>query len=267
MFKNRLKERIRSGRPALGSWIAFSDPYAVEVMATAGYDWLVIDTEHCPIGIESLRNILIAMKGTPAVPVVRLMNNHPDHFKMALDLGAGGVIVPMVETAADARRAVESCRYPPLGKRGCGPVRASNYFNNYDEYMQQANNETLLVVQIETMQTLEELEAILQVQGVDAIFVGTGDLSLSMNFLEERQRPEIDEVVRQIFEKSQKAGIPYGTITGTPEEYQKYAGLGATLLTVGGDLGFLMAGALECVKRTRNLVALEASKSKEKGGK
>lgn len=255
MFKNELKEKIQKGVPAIGSWIAFSDPYSVEVMAAAGYDWLVIDTEHCPIGIESLRNILVAMKGFPTQPVVRLMNNHPDYFKMALDLGASGVIVPMVQTLEDALRAVENCRYPPLGKRGCGPVRASNYFNNYGEYMEQANVETLLVVQIETVQTLAELDDILQVKGIDAIFVGTGDLGLSLNFLEETQRPSLDDVVRQIFQRAKDVGVPYGTIAGTPEEYMRYVEMGATLVTVGGDLGFLMEGAYGCLKQTRSLLS------------
>ena len=254
MFKNALKEKIRAGRPALGSWIAFSDPYAVEVMINAGYDWLLIDTEHCPIGTESLRNILIAMKGTPVVPIVRLMNNHPDYFKMALDLGAAGVVVPMVESAALARLAVEYCRYPPLGKRGCGPVRASNYFRHYDEYMAQANDEILLAVQIETIQTLPELDLILQVDGIDAVFVGPGDMEMSMQALPRDERPPLDQVVSQIFEKARKAGIPYGTLCGTPEDFEKRAQQGATLLTVGGDLGFLMDAAADCQRRTRSLL-------------
>ncbi len=254
MFKNRLKEKIRNGQAAIGSWIAFSDPYAVEAMAAAGYEWLLIDTEHCPIGTESLRNILIAMKGTPVVPVVRLMNNHPDYFKMALDLGAGGVMVPMVETEDLARRAVDHCRYPPLGRRGCAPVRASNYFHHYDEYMAQANDETLLVVQIETMQTLRELDAILEVKGLDAIFIGTGDLALSMNFMPEAERPPVAKVVSQIFEKARAFGIPYGTLAGSPEECVQYVRQGATLLTVGGDLRFMMEGAAGCLKQTRSLI-------------
>ena len=122
------------------------------------------------------------------MPIVRLMNNHPDYFKMALDLGAAGVVVPMVETAALARLAVEYCRYPPLGKRGSGPVRASNYFRHYDEYMAQANDEILLAVQIETIQTLPELDRILQVAGIDAVFVGPGDMEMSMQALPLRRK-------------------------------------------------------------------------------
>ena len=252
MFKNRVKEKIRNGKVALGSWVALSDPYSVEVMAAAGYDWLLIDTEHCPIGTEALRNILIAMKGTPVVPVVRLMNNHPDYFKMALDLGAGGVIVPLIETAEMARLAVEYCRYPPLGKRGCGPVRASNFFRNYEEYMAQANDEILLVIQIETIQSLGALDAILNVKGVDGIFVGPSDLALSMNGMVEAEKPTLSEVMTKIFEKAREHGMPYGTLADFPEDCLRYAQQGATLLTVGGDLGFIMDGSVNYLKEMRS---------------
>jgi 2-keto-3-deoxy-L-rhamnonate aldolase RhmA len=171
---------------------------------------------------------------------------------MALDLGAGGVIVPMVETEEMARRAVEYCRYPPLGKRGCGPVRASNFFRHYDEYMAQANEEILLVVQIETIGSVGELDAILGVEGVDGIFVGPSDLALSMKGMGEAERPTLAETMAQIFEKARKRGVPYGTLADAPEDCVRYARQGATLLTVGGDLGFIMEGSVICLKETRS---------------
>jgi 4-hydroxy-2-oxoheptanedioate aldolase len=150
---------------------------------------------------------------------------------------------------------VDSCRYPPRGTRGSGPVRASVYFNHYEEYMKNADAETLLVVQIETMQTLPQLDEILGVDGIDAIFVGPSDLELSMNHLENgARRPSVEEVILQIFEKAKRAGVPYGTLTANPEEFQKFARAGATLLTVGGDLGFLLEGALACQRQTLALL-------------
>lgn len=253
-FKNSLKEKIRRGQAAIGSWIALNDPYAVEVMANTGFEWLLIDTEHCAIGVESLRSILVALKGSPSVPIVRLMNNNPDYFKMALDLGAGGVIVPMVQTKADALRAVDSCFYPPKGNRGCGPVRASVYNKYYEEYMKNANEETLLVVQIETFQTLAHLDDILNVEGLDGIFVGPADLGLSLLHLPDEEKPTLDELISQIFNKAREHNVPYGTVAGTPEQFVKLAQKGATLLTVGGDLGFLLEGARNCQKNTYSLL-------------
>lgn len=257
MFNNNIKTRIRRGEPVIGSWIALSDPYAVEAMANAGFDWLVIDTEHCPIGIEALRNILIATKGTLAAPVVRLMNNNPDYFKMALDLGAAGVIVPMVETVQDAQRALEASRYPPLGRRGCGPVRASDYFRQYDQYMERANDDILVAVQIETVQTLPVLDDILQVNGVDAIFVGPSDLGLSLTSLKD-PRPTVESLMAEIFEKARHAGVPYGTLSATPEEFVNHVNAGATLLTIGGDLGFVLDGAAAAFSNTRALLKSRA---------
>src|ERR1700694_1803538 len=119
---NKLKALVESGRPAMGSWIGFTDPYAVEVMADAGFDWLLIDTEHFPISRESLRTIFIALKGSSSAPVVRLPSNSPDHFQTALELGAAGGVVPMVTSRQEAAQAATSCRYPPLGTRGFSPT-------------------------------------------------------------------------------------------------------------------------------------------------
>ncbi len=177
MFHNRLKRMIREGQPAVGCWVNLADPSGVEIVANAGFDWLLVDTEHSPIGPESLRNILIACRGSESVPMVRLMGNEPEYFKMALDLGAYGVIVPMIESGEDARRAVACCRYPPAGIRGFSPMRASKYFREVDEYIRVADHEILLVAQIETIKSVQQVEAIAGTQGIDAIFIGPSDLA------------------------------------------------------------------------------------------
>ncbi|MCS6817641.1 MAG: HpcH/HpaI aldolase/citrate lyase family protein [Blastocatellia bacterium] len=254
MFAHRLKERIRNGELVLGSWIALTDPYAVEVMAEAGFDWLVIDMEHCPIGIESLRDILIALKGGTAAPIVRVGDNRPDLFKMALDLGAEGVLVPLVETVQDARRAVEACRYPPLGSRGFGPVRASQYFTRLEEYVRRANEELVLILQIETVAAVRDLEALMAVPGVDAIFIGPGDLASSMGFIGESDHPEVRRAIEEIMARARAVRFPFGILTRTPEEAAWAAAQGATLVTIGGDLGFLLQGAHQTLARTRALL-------------
>ncbi len=255
MFAGRLKGRIRRGEPILGSWIALADPYAVEVMAEAGFDWLVIDTEHCPIGVESLRDILIALKGGTAAPIVRVGDNRPDLFKTALDLGAEGILVPLVETVQDARRAVEACRYPPLGSRGFGPVRASQYFTRLEEYVRRANEELLLILQIETVTAIRNLEALMAVPGVDALFIGPNDLASSMGFIGQSDHPEVRRTIMEIMTRARAAQFPFGILTRTPEEATWAIAQGATLVTIGGDLGFLLQGAHEALARTRSLLA------------
>ncbi len=254
MCKNRLKSLIQAGQPAIGSWIAFSDPYSVEIMAEVGFDWLLIDTEHCPISTDALRSILIAAKGNETIPVVRLMNNQADYFKLALDLGAQGVIVPMVQTVEDARRAVDNCRYPPTGSRGFGPVRASRYHLDLETYIRGANENILLVAQIESIQAVRNLDAILEVPGIDAIFIGPADLSASMNLLGGMKHPQVLKVIGEIMEHARSRKIPFGLPAGSPSELKEYVERGATLVTVGGDLGFLLNGAQESLRQTRALL-------------
>lgn len=255
MLTGRLKERLRNGEPILGSWIALADPYAVEVMAEAGFDWLVIDTEHCPIGTESLRDILIALKGGTAAPIVRVADNRPDLFKVALDLGAEGILVPLVETVEDARRAVEACRYPPLGSRGFGPVRASRYFMRLEEYVRRANDELLLILQIETVTAVQNLDALMAVPGADALFIGPNDLASSMGFTGQSDHPQVRRTIEEIMARARAARFPFGILTGTPEEAVWAIARGATLVTIGGDLGFLLQAARDTLARTRERLA------------
>jgi 2-keto-3-deoxy-L-rhamnonate aldolase RhmA len=248
--------KLREGKPTIGGWVALSDPYCVEVMASAGYDWLVVDTEHCPIGPESLRNILIAMGHSPTAAIVRLMSNHPDYFKTALDLGAAGVMVPGIETVEDARRAVAASRYPPAGTRGCGPVRASSYFKQYDRYMESANEDVLVILQIETAEALSRLDAILAVPGVDGVFVGPSDLELSLT-AREGDKPDIESVIEDVFRAARAARMPYGTLAESPAACARLISEGAQLMTIGGDLGFVIEGAAAALRNTRALFELQ----------
>src|SRR5262249_16421123 len=146
----RLKQMMAKGEPAVGTWLGCSDPYFVEMMADIGFDWLLVDMEHFPLGHESLRTILMACKGSESTIVVRVAVNLRNHIQVALDLGAHGVMVPMVDTPRDAAQAIEFARYPPLGRRGFGPVRAGRYANSDQEYRKAANDDVALFLQIET---------------------------------------------------------------------------------------------------------------------
>jgi 2-keto-3-deoxy-L-rhamnonate aldolase RhmA len=194
------------------------------------------------------------LKAPHTAPIVRVMNNRPEYFKTALDLGAWGVMVPMINSAEDARRAVDSCRYPPLGTRGFGPIRASNYFLNLTEYAESANREVLLIAQIESPAAVQELEGIMAVPGIDAIFIGPGDLSCSLNIAAQWQHPRLQEVISQIIAKARKAGMPFGITTFGPEDFFHYVERGATFMTLGSDLTFMTQGATDALARTRTLL-------------
>jgi 2-keto-3-deoxy-L-rhamnonate aldolase RhmA len=248
---------IGRGQPAVGSWIGLTDISAAEAMAGAGFDWLLIDTEHCPIGRDALRNILVAFKGYPTVPVVRLTSNSPDHFKIALDLGAQGIVVPFIQSDLDARHAIEYCRYPPLGERGVGPFRASDYYRQFDQYVREANDEILLVAQIESLQAVKNLNSILSVGGLDGIFIGPSDLAASMNAQSQSRHGEVEKVIGQIAGGARQMKVPFGLPVWTPEEFANYAAIGATLMTLGGDLRFLIDRAGEHLRGVRQLLRQE----------
>jgi 2-keto-3-deoxy-L-rhamnonate aldolase RhmA len=251
---NKLKALVKSGRPAIGSWIGFTDPYSVEVMADAGFDWLMIDTEHFPISRESLRTVLVALKGSPSVPVVRLQSNSPDHFQTALDLGAEGVVVPMVSSRQDAAQAVAFCRYPPLGTRGFSPTRASRYFQDLEPYAKAANGQISLIVQIETPQAVANIDEILSTSGIDGIFIGPSDLASFMNVPARTNHPEVEQVVDRLIRSACARDMPFGLPTWTPDECLNYVKRGARLLTVGSDLQFLASSARSGLAGIRRLL-------------
>ncbi len=249
---NRLKSLIREEQPAIGSWIGFADPYSVELMADLGFDWLLIDTEHFPLDRQSLRTILISMKGSTTAPVVRLASNSQDHFQTALDLGALGVVVPMVNSRMDASRAVNFCRYPPEGGRGFSPTRASRYFQDLERYANEANDEIALIVQVETPEAVANIEEILSVRSIDGIFIGPGDLASFMNVATQTKHPEVESVLDHLIERARAYRMPFGLPTWTPEECESYVKRGACLLTIGSDLSFMANAARSSLSAVRN---------------
>ena len=181
MRQNRLKKLWREGRPALGGWLQIPSSFAAEVMAHAGFDWVCVDMQHGVIGYQQSVEMLQAISTTEAVPLVRVPWNEPGAIMKALDAGAYGVIIPMVNSREEAKAAVAACRYPPEGARSYGPVRAA-YYGGLD-YAINANQETCCIPMIETTQALERLDQILSVPGIDAIYVGPADLSMSLGLL------------------------------------------------------------------------------------
>jgi 2-keto-3-deoxy-L-rhamnonate aldolase RhmA len=251
---NKLLSLVQAGRPAIGSWIGFADPYSVELMSDLGFDWLLIDTEHFPIDRQNLRTILMATKGSDTTPVVRLSSNSVDHFQTALDLGAQGLVVPMVNSRADAVRAVEGCRYPPEGRRGFAPTRASRYFQKLEEYVEKAKSEIALIVQIETPQAVDSIEEILTVPGIDGIFIGPSDLASFMSLAARITHPDVTALIDKLVDRACAHSKPYGLPSWSPEECMSYVERGARLMTIGSDLSFMAGAGRKTLSGTRTLL-------------
>jgi 2-keto-3-deoxy-L-rhamnonate aldolase RhmA len=250
---SKLKRILQSGKPAVGTWLACSDPYFVEMMADLGFDWLLIDMEHIPLSLETLRTMLMACKGSESSVAVRVSLNARNHIQAALDLGAEGVMVPMVNSRADAERAVEFTRYPPLGRRGLGAIRAGQYGRTDAEYRKTANEEILLFVQIETPEAVRSTEEILKVKGIDGLYIGNGDLA---NFMNNGQTGSatVQKVVDDLIELATRMSVPIGLPTWSPAEFNRYAQSGARLLTIGSDMRFTATGAKAELSGTRELL-------------
>jgi 4-hydroxy-2-oxoheptanedioate aldolase len=251
---NRLKTLIENGQPAIGSWISSLDPYAVELTADLGFDWLLIDTEHTPLSRDNLRFILTALRGSVSTPVVRLSSNTLDHFQTALDLGAQGVVVPMVNTRSDAEQAVRFCRYPPIGIRGFAPIRASRYLENLSEYISTANSVISLIVQIETPEAASNIDQILSTPVINGIYIGPSDLASFMGLPAQTSHPKVVEVMDGVIARARAHYIPFGIPTWSEEECLSFVRKGAQLLTVGSDLHYLSTAARKRLSGVRQLL-------------
>jgi 2-keto-3-deoxy-L-rhamnonate aldolase RhmA len=229
-----LKERLRRGELALGAWICYSDPAVGEVMSDLGFDWICIDAEHVAFPLDKLQNLLIGLKGTESLVIVRIAGNDPVLIKQVLDLGFDGVMVPWVNTAEEARRAVAACKYPPEGIRGFGPRRASDYGRNIAEYVEHANENTFVVLQAENIKAVENINEIMSVPGVDVVLIGPADLTMSMGLFLQFDHPEVQSAFDKILEAGKKTGVPVG-LASDAETTQKMITRGVQFFSVCWD--------------------------------
>jgi 4-hydroxy-2-oxoheptanedioate aldolase len=219
------------------------DPAIAEIAVQWGYDGLLIDTEHATFDVTALRSTIMAFRGTDCVPVVRVGANDIYLIKTALDLGAAGVLVPQIQGPEDARMAVQHCRYPPDGIRGVSPRRASDYFSEGQVYATEANESILVMVQIETWEAYQQLDAILEVEGIDCFLVGQMDLAATMNHMWQPAHPEVLQVTEDIVRRCRQAGRSASVAaTNDPKEIEHWLDAGANVMCAGSDLSFLLAG-------------------------
>lgn len=193
-----LREALGSGEKTIGSWITLGHPAIAEIMATAGFDWLAVDLEHSVITIREAEELIRVIELCGVVPLVRLSANDPVQIKRVMDAGAHGVIVPMVNSSLEAERAVAAVRYPPQGQRGVGLARAQGYGSAFERYRDWVNQESVVVVQVEHVQAVDNLEAILAVEGVDGFIVGPYDLSGSLGIPGQFEHPLMSQAMERI---------------------------------------------------------------------
>ena len=234
---------MRRGEPSIGSWMSMAHPSIAEILALAGYDWIVIETEHTAIDVSEVLRLIIAIEQRGSVPLVRLAWNDPIQAKAVLDSGAAGVLVPMVNTKADAELAVSMTKYPPLGSRGVGLARAQGYGNNFDAYVTNANADTLLLVQIEHREAVENIEQILSVTGIDGVFIGPYDLSLSLGIPGSLNHPDILAAKQKVLSATLAhrliAGMHFVQPQTAASDCQKAISEGYRFIALGTDILFL----------------------------
>ncbi len=247
-----LKRRLRAGESVVGAWLTLADSVVAEVMASTGFDLILIDTEHGPFSIESLQTVLMAFRAQPTVPMVRVPWNDPVLIKQALDVGAEGILIPMVRSAEEARRAVAACKYPPEGIRGFGPRRASDYGRNVDDYVETANESIIVMPQLEHVDAARDIEAILDVPGVDCLCIGPNDLSGSAGYLRQLDHPVVADAINRILDAAKARGIAVAPGIALPDGAQpEWTERGATIVLATDDLGLVVRGAKEALARAR----------------
>ncbi len=241
--KNRFKMRLSEGDPQIGLWMGLANAYTAEICAGAGFDWLVIDGEHAPNDLQSMIGQLQALAAFPVSPVVRAPVGETWILKQLLDIGAQSLLVPMVESAAQARALVEAVRYPPRGRRGVGAALArASAFNRIGDYLATADEEICLIVQIESVAGLAALEEIAGVEGVDAVFIGPSDLAADMGYLGRPGEPAVKQAVRKAMGTLRDLSCPAGLLTADHAFARECLEEGARFVAIGTDVT-LFSGA------------------------
>ena len=251
MRENRLRAIWKSGGAAVNGWLAIANSFAAETMAHQGWDTLTIDLQHGVVDYQAMVTMLQAIGTTPTVPVVRVPWLEPGILMKTLDAGAYAVICPMVNTREDAQRLVSYTHYAPQGTRSFGPVRANLYGGA--DYFEHANDTIVTFAMIETAQALDNLDAILSVEGLDAIYIGPSDLSISLGCRPDFDNPEpkAAQAIDHILARARANNVVAGIHNGTPEAALKRIGKGFQFVTVGSDARILAAGSQEILAKMR----------------
>lgn len=252
MRKNPVKKALKAGQPSVGTWLSLGSISVARFMARAGFHWLTVDIEHTLVDWETATYMFGSIADAGCSPLARVPANRHDHIKRALDNGAHGVVVPMVNSRAEAESAVSACLYPPVGDRSVGGnIHALNFDTSAPDYFEHANNEILIVLQCEHIQCVENAESIFAVPGIDAMFVGPNDLAASMRSKE--GRPPSAEATRKaldhVLATCKRHKVPAGIHCFSPEEVNMRVEQGWQFIAIGSELRMLMTGVGDVVKK------------------
>jgi 2-keto-3-deoxy-L-rhamnonate aldolase RhmA len=262
VMSNRVKAKLERGEVSYGTWIQLGHPGIAEVLADAKFDWIAVDCEHGVMGMDEITATLRGMHGRGPLPMARVKANEEMAIRQPLDAGVGGVFVPLVHSAAEARRAAAAAKYPPAGIRGFAYCRANGYGRNFDEYASKANDEILTIAMIESKQGVDDIDAILSVDGIDGVFIGPYDLSGSYGVVGKIDDDQVTNGCAQVVDACRRANKTAGihVVDPTPERVRKAVADGYTLIALGMDTVFLTQGA------ERALEALSEALSSKSGG-
>jgi 2-dehydro-3-deoxyglucarate aldolase/4-hydroxy-2-oxoheptanedioate aldolase len=252
----RIKDKIARCEPVVGTIVQSSDPLVSEIMSICGFDFVWVDSEHGPIDKKDIDLHVMAIRGQGIAPFVRIPWNDPVLAKPVLEMGTAGIIVPFIKTAEDARLAVQSCRYPPIGTRGFGPRRAHMYSQtSIDQYLEMSETEPWVILLIEHVDGVNNLEEIVQVPGVDCILVGHDDLSASIGLLGKPKHPEVVKLLDRIAEVCRDGRIPFGGggDHADTEWISAWIRRGASLVNVDSDVSNLIARGKKAYEATMKL--------------
>ena len=243
MLARQINEKMARGEASIGTWLSMAHPSIAEILASAGYDFVVVETEHTAIDISEVLRLLVAIEGKECVSLVRLAGIDPIQAKAVLDSGAAGVLVPMVNTRADAELCVQMTKYPPLGARGIGLARAQGYGEGFKDYVANANDDSLLIVQIEHKDAVENIEEILSVPGIDGTFIGPYDLSMSLGVPGQLDHPKVLRSQERVLDVTLSHGLVAGTHFVHPdtaaEDCSAAIAAGYRFIALGTDILFL----------------------------
>ena len=243
IIHSRLKTLLRDEKPAFGIQLRFGSPAIAELAGLVGYDWILLDTEHAPQTPTKVQSQIQAICNTPATPIVRVTRTDPDLIKLYLDMGAMGVVVPFVNTPEEAKIGADACRYPPRGTRGWGPHRASNYGLNDEDYTATIDDVVQYIPILESAEAIENIDEILEVEGVDGCIVGPVDLCISLGIPFQFEHPKYLDALRLVRKAGQDSGKPVGHpiigCSSDKEKIRQQIAEGVRLMLIGGDEGFL----------------------------
>ncbi len=250
---DRFRARIESGKTCIGTGITFSDPAISELIGDAGYDFTWIDMEHCPIDVPIALGHVMAVRGTGCAPLIRVPNGDPDIIKPILELHPAGIVVPQIRTVEDVERVVASCKYPPLGDRGFGPRRGRRFGGiPYPDYLQDADEQILVFVQIEHVDAVDALDSILAVEGLDGVCLGFSDLAGSMGLPGQQGHEKVIAVGQDVVRRTRQTDKWMGLSMGwDPVAVPKWIELGVQWISISGDFNNLFSTATQILHAAR----------------